>query len=55
MIYETNYLMHYNKNHDKLGRFSKGTGGEASRTIKRINKKVDRAISKNKLKKLLDI
>lgn len=49
MIYETNYLMHYNKNHDKLGRFAKGTGGEASRTIRKINKKVDKAISKNKL------
>lgn len=31
MIYETDYLMHFNKNHDKLGRFAKGRGGSSSK------------------------
>lgn len=39
MIYETNYIMHFNPNHDKLGRFAKGTsaGIYSKSTAKKLN------------------
>lgn len=52
MIYETNYIMHYNKNHDKLGRFAKGTNGQASRTLRRLEKYENRKRNKNEGKLL---
>lgn len=40
MAYETNnkYLMHFNKNHDRLGRFSKGSGGHAPANTSRTSR-----------------
>lgn len=50
ITYETNnkYLLHYNKNHDKLGRFAKGPGGGYDLiAARRLNKKVERIKRKN--------
>lgn len=54
MKYETNnkYLMHFNKNHDKLGRFAKGPGITArihKSRLKRLERKTEITNSKNKL------
>ena len=45
ITYETNneYLMHFNKNHDKLGRFAKGHGSKRA-----MNKELDR-LSRKKM------
>ena len=55
MIYETNYIMHYNKNHDKLGRFAKGTssGFYSKSTAKKLNK-IDKMAQKKKMTNRLD-
>lgn len=45
MIYETDYIMHYNYNHDKLGRFAKSGTGSSRRVMSKISKKVDKKIS----------
>lgn len=51
MIYETNYLMHYNKNHDKLGRFARGVGGSLSGASRR-ERKIEKLKQKNQILKL---
>lgn len=55
MIYETNYLIHYNKNHDKFGRFAKGTssGFYSKSTAKKLNK-IDKMAQKKKMTNRLD-
>lgn len=53
MIYETNYIMHYNPNHDKLGRFAKGTssGFYSKSTAKKLNK-IDKMAQKKMTNRL---
>ena len=48
MIYETNYIMHYNKNHDKLGRFAKSGHSTLSYHGNRINAKKNKYLEANK-------
>ena len=44
MKYETNnkYLMHFNKNHDKLGRFAKGSGTKSSGSKNNVRKNLSK-------------
>ena len=44
MKYETNnrYLMHFNKNHDKLGRFAKGSGSKSSGSKNDVRKNLSK-------------
>ena len=60
ITYETNnkYLMHYNKNHDKLGRFAKSTGVDANSKYiqgrsKYYTKQLDKKMTTRRAKKLL--